>query len=389
MAIDTGSDDAPEQPLPREGDLLVQGRYRVERVLGQGGMGAVFAAADVLRGERVAIKILLPHLAEDPDIGTRFLREARAIAALKSEHVARFHDVVRDEGGRLHLIMELLAGRDLLRVCKDQGNLPIAEAVGYVLQACDAIAEAHSLGIVHRDLKPQNLFLAERPGAPPVLKVLDFGLAKVMVGELSGKTGPQGLTQTGALMGSPPYMPPEQLRSSKRVDVRSDIWALGMILHRLLTGQIAFDVSSIGELLATIAVEPPIPLRARLPGAPAQLEEAILRCLQREPARRFQNVGQLALALAPFSPAAASAVLPRITALLGEKAIRAPLPPMELPDRAPASSAKQDTSLQDASTVPVGKQESAPDARRAGCLGVLAAVAAIALSAAAAAWLFT
>jgi serine/threonine-protein kinase len=322
---------SPPQGLPRPGDVLA-GRFRVERVLGVGGMGSVFAAEDLRFARRVAIKLMLPDLMEIPEFAARFAREAQAASSLSSEHAARVYEIGRLPDGSPYMVLELLQGRDLDRVLRTRGPLPIAEAVQYILETCHAIGEAHGLGIVHRDLKPSNLYLAEREGAPPVVKVLDFGISKstpLDAGSSAGRPGePAGLTATESTLGSPHYMSPEQLRSAKRVDRRTDVWSLGIILHKLLSGHLAFESESVGAHLAAIVADPPTPLRQHRADAPEGLEVAILRCLQKDLALRFQNVGQLAVALAPFAAPSARPLIEAVVAIVGREAALAPLSPL-------------------------------------------------------------
>jgi len=280
---------------------VIAGKYRVERLLGVGGMGVVVAASHLGLGQPVAVKLMLPDLARSAEFSSRFLREARAAAAIRGDHAVRVFDVATAEDGTLYMVMELLVGEDLGQLLAKRGTLPIEEAVDYLLQACDALADAHAQGIVHRDLKPGNLFLARRDKGSPVLKVLDFGISKwsTLEGAQSGPT----LTTPESVLGTPYYMSPEQLRNAKSVDARTDIWSLGLILHKLLTGFSAFESDSVGEHFSMIAADPPAPLRLRHPAAPEALEAIVLRCLEKDASRRFQDVGQLATALAPFASA--------------------------------------------------------------------------------------
>lgn len=278
-----------------EGDVLA-GKYRVERVLGKGGMGVVVAATHLTLGQRVALKFLLPQATEDPQLVARFLREARAAAAIRSEHVARVLDVGELPGGAPYLVMEYLEGRDLAAELTQHGPLPVPLAVDFVLQACEALVEAHALGIVHRDVKPANLFLVKRTDGSPCIKVLDFGIAKQVE-----QQGTDALTRTTAILGSPLYMSPEQVRASTKVDLRTDVWSLGIVLHELLTGRPAFDATTASALLAMIAADPPTPLRALRPDAPVALEALIARCLEKNVAARTPSVAALARELAPFA----------------------------------------------------------------------------------------
>jgi eukaryotic-like serine/threonine-protein kinase len=297
------------------GEVLA-GKYRVEQVLGQGGMGVVVAAMHLQLGQLVALKFLLPHMCQHAEAVVRFSREARAAVQIQSEHVARVTDVGTLESGAPYMVMEYLKGSDLGDVLRLRGPLPIAEAVGFLLQACEAIAEAHALGIVHRDLKPANMFLTQRRDGSPLVKVLDFGISKA----LQETSGGVSVTHTSAIMGSPLYMSPEQVRSSKTVDARSDVWALGVILQELLTGAPTYEAETASALMAMIAADPPTPLRQRRPDAPVPLEAAVLRCLEKDRERRTQNVAEFARAIAPFAAPEARASVERISRVLGERA---------------------------------------------------------------------
>ncbi|MBK6463850.1 MAG: serine/threonine protein kinase [Myxococcales bacterium] len=292
---DPTSESKLESWAPRPGEV-VGGRFRVLHTLGQGGMGAVVAAAHLQLGQSVAIKFLHPKLARDAGSVERFHREARATMRIKSEHVVRVSDVGTSDAGLPFIVMELLEGADLGHVVA-AGPLAISDAVDYVLQASEALAEAHAVGIVHRDLKPTNLWLAKRPDGTPLVKVLDFGISKLS----THAPGDVKLTETQSVFGSPTYMSPEQIRSAKRVDHRTDVWALGIVLHELLTGQLPFDGDTVSGVLASIAADPPLPLRHSRPDAPPGLEQAILRCLEKDVTRRCQSLAELAALLAPFA----------------------------------------------------------------------------------------
>ncbi len=261
-------------------------------------MGVVVAATDLQLERKVAIKFLLPDYAQHAEAAQRFLREARAAVKIQSEHVARVIDVGTMEGGAPYMVMEYLEGRDLSAVIEEHRRLPVEEAVAYVLEGCDAIAEAHSVGIVHRDLKPANLFLTQQPDGSLRVKVLDFGISKAMV---TGDSD-HSLTRTSSMMGSPLYMSPEQMKSAKNVDPRTDVWALGVILYELLMGEPPFNADSIPELSAKVLLEQPPSIRSARPDVPAQLEAVILHALEKEPARRYATVADLAMALVSFGP---------------------------------------------------------------------------------------
>lgn len=291
---------------------ILAAKYRVERVLGVGGMGIVVAAHHLELDERVAIKLMLPELAHQSGAVARFTREARAAVKIKSEHVARVLDVGSSEDGTPFMVMEYLNGSDLAAWLRSTGPLSPEQAVEFVLQAGEAVAEAHSLGIVHRDLKPANLFVIRRPDGQLSVKVLDFGISKV-----SDPTMAAGATtKTLTLMGSPLYMSPEQMESARSVDARSDIWALGVILYELLTGACPFDGETIPQLVLQVAKGSPIPLRDRRPDAPDGLETVLIRCLEKDPERRYQTVAELAAALGDFAPQRARISVDRIAGTL-------------------------------------------------------------------------
>ncbi|MBI5545389.1 MAG: serine/threonine protein kinase [Deltaproteobacteria bacterium] len=275
---------------------VLRGKYRVERVLGAGGMSIVLLARHLRLDQQVAIKVLNPdHLAR-PEAVRRFAREARAAARLRGEHVVRVLDVDESAAGAPFMVMEYLQGRDLREVLRAKGPLGVRVAVDYALQACEGLAEAHSLGIVHRDVKPANLFLTTGPGEK-VLKLLDFGISKTA-------PAPQkpGATATGLVLGSPAYMSPEQLRSPAGVDARTDIWSLGVVLYELVSGARPFQGPSATSVMAQIAADQPLPLRALRPDAPAPLEQAVARCLAKRREDRYPDIAELARALAELTP---------------------------------------------------------------------------------------
>jgi serine/threonine-protein kinase len=275
---------------------VVAGKYRIEHVLGVGGMAFVMSAKHVELGERFALKFLNPQFLGNLVIIERFTREARAACKIRSEHVARVFDVGTHEGAPF-LVMEHLDGRDLATVLSEEGALRVEQAVEYTMQACEALSVAHSLGVVHRDVKPENLFLVEHGGLPTI-KLLDFGISKIA---LTGGDSPSRLT--GQLtLGTPCYMSPEQIRSTASADARSDVWSLGVVLYELLTGAEAFQASSITEMCAAVLELEPRPLRELRPEVPEELEHVVARCMQKDPAKRFANVAELAVALLPFAP---------------------------------------------------------------------------------------
>jgi serine/threonine-protein kinase len=320
---------------PQPGDVLA-GKYSVERVLGRGGMGVVLAAQHLQLEERVAIKLMLPEVATNGEAVARFVREARAAAKIKSEHVARVSDVGTLDGGVPYMVMECLEGADLGALLSTRGRLPVEEVAEYVLQACEAIAEAHALGIVHRDLKPSNLYLTHRRDGTPVIKVLDFGISKVSGDAREKSDG--ALTRTSALMGSPLYMSPEQMTSSRDVDARTDIWSLGVVMYELLSGAPPFTAPTLPQMCALILEGALPPLRTQVPEVPEGVEAIVGRCLTRDLGRRFATVAELAVALAPFAPRRARVSVDRISAALGAVSAPAPSSERELPAAAKAGS---------------------------------------------------
>lgn len=287
------------------GDVLA-GKYAVERVLGVGGMGVVVAARHTQLGQRVALKFLLQAACEVPGAIDRFLREGKAAARITSEHVARVADTGVLDNGSPYLVMEYLEGQDLAAVAADRGRLPTDVAVEYLLQACEAIVEAHDLGIIHRDLKPANLFLTQRKDGSPLVKVLDFGISKSTSGSQAQ------VTSTSVLMGSPRYMSPEQMLSAKDVDQRTDIWALGVVLFELVTGRPVWQADTVQGLCALIASTPAPRIRDLVPDAPQVLDDVIARCLTKERAERIAGVADLAVALTPVAPPSAQTSIDRI-----------------------------------------------------------------------------
>jgi len=290
--------------LPRRGDVIAE-KYRVDSIVGKGGMGVVLSAKHIHLGQDVAIKILsvegLDHERRH-EACTRFLREGQAAARLTSDHVVRIYDVGTLESDAPFMVMELLRGDDLATLLGRQGRAPLDVSMDYVLQACDAVGEAHDYGIVHRDLKPSNLFICRRSDGRSLLKVLDFGISK----SLRGADALEGnLTATRTVVGSPFYMSPEQVRDAKRVDTRADIWALGMIFYELLVGSPAFHADTLPGICAAIAADTPPPIRERRAEVPPELEAIVMKCLEKDPAKRFQTVADLVLAISPLAPRSA------------------------------------------------------------------------------------
>jgi serine/threonine protein kinase len=310
----TASNDSRNWASVREGQI-VAGKYVVGRTLGVGGMGIVYAARDARLDRQVAIKVLLPGLVTSETATQRFMREARAATRITSEHVVKLLEMDTLPDGTPVLVMEYLEGRDLRAVLRADGPLPPRLAIDYLLQALQAVAEGHMQTIVHRDLKPSNLFLTTRADGTPLIKVLDFGIAKTLEPDSSDTFA---LTRSEDVrLGSPTYMPPEQLLSPRDVDMRSDIWALGVTLHELVNGSPPFQGHTYAELLSRILAAPPESLRSGIPELPLPegLSAIVAKCLEKKRESRYSNAVELATALAPFGSDDARLSLHRVTGL--------------------------------------------------------------------------
>jgi len=324
---------APDLPI-QPGDVIA-GKYRIEKLLGAGGMGAVVAAVHTDLDEPVAIKFMLEKSANDDVAKKRFLREAKAAGKLKNAHVTRIIDVGAIESGEPYIVMERLVGTDLEGVIRASGKLANEETCEIGVQVCEALAEAHGRGIVHRDIKPENLFVTRHVDGSPNIKVLDFGIAKHRDMTLQATA----LTQSTALLGSPMYMSLEQFQSAQGVDARSDIWSLGVVLYKALTGTMPFQSDSIGGLIMALMTTDPEPVSNRRQDVPPGLNDVVMRCLSRQPEDRFQNVAELADALAAFAPARAASSLDRIRAYLSVRADVDAVPSKSAPENAETDAA--------------------------------------------------
>ena len=329
-------DETIVRPLARPtalGDVIAE-KYRLVRTLGRGGMGRIFAADHLLLGTTVALKFMHPHLARDRAQVARFKREARAAATLKSANSARIIDVDQLPTGELYIVMEYLEGTSLETMAADGRGLPIADAVMYIVQACDALAEAHSQSIIHRDVKPANLFLTKGKSGEPVIKVLDFGLAKSMAS--SDGFSVSSATVSGQALGTPYYMSPEQLTGAAAIDGRSDVWAIGATLYELLTGHLAFGGANAAVVFDHILKGTPAPLRTLRPDVPDSLVAIVDRCLMQDVTARFQTVRELLKALESSLTVVITEPVPFVAGPLStDRFMRSSAPPGPLAPLAP------------------------------------------------------
>jgi serine/threonine protein kinase len=287
---------------PREDDVpageILAGKYRVEKVLGAGGMGVV-ARVTRLEGEGVfALKFLRPSVARDAVAAKRFLREAAAAGRIESPHVVTISDVGQLASGSPYLVMEYLEGATLDQRLAGNQRLPLEQACDLALQIAEGLAAAHAMGVIHRDIKPANLYLTKGPDGEELLKIVDFGVSKIL-----DPDGPEGqkLTRTQASIGSPLYMSPEQMRSARTADFRADQWSLGGVLYRMATGHLPFDAKSLPRLCVQVLEGDFVPVTSRCPELSPGFAAAVERCFRVEPAGRYADVAELAAALVPFA----------------------------------------------------------------------------------------
>ncbi|MDB4976209.1 MAG: serine/threonine protein kinase, partial [Myxococcaceae bacterium] len=287
--------------MPAEGTGLpivgaeIAGKYRIESILGQGGMGAVYAARNVMTGKRVAIKWLLPEHAAS-NTRERLLREAQCAASIDHPNVVDIYDVGEHEGG-LFLVMEYLRGKPLSDVLAERGRLDPDELVAMLVPAMRGVHAAHQAGVIHRDLKPENILLSESDGQI-VPKVVDFGVSKNVGASAMPNSS---LTRTGALVGTPHYMALEQVDGSNAIDSRTDVYAFGVLLYRALTGHFPFDGTSLGEVILKIGTKEAAPMRTLRPELPLGLDTLVLRALSRDRTKRFGDLEELARGLSQFA----------------------------------------------------------------------------------------
>ena len=310
VVIPTSASVAPEpEPASEQRSTLSGGRepirvgevlgdkYRIDRLIAKSGMGIVYVATHLDIEQPVAIKFLLESR-KDPQAMARFKREARAMGRVRNDHAVRVLDVDELDADTPYIVMEYLEGRDLHSLMREIGKLPLAFTCDLLLQSCEALAAAHAEGVVHRDLKPSNIFVVPEPDGTAHVKVIDFGIAKLR-GEIDRG---EAVTHTSTLVGSPRYMSPEQVASSAEIDHRADVWALGVILQEMLTGQRCFEAQGVGPLLIAIATQPHRSILSVMPDAPPGIVEALERALQKNPALRTPDVLAFAESLARFTP---------------------------------------------------------------------------------------
>jgi serine/threonine-protein kinase len=282
---------------------VVDGSFRLERVIASGGSGCVFEASCVGSDQRVALKVLRPtHDGGEERRKQRFLREARVAAKLTSEHALRIYDVVAPEEGPPYLVMEYLEGETVADRVKRAGPMPVPDAIDCILQTIEPLAEMHASGIIHRDLKPSNLFLAQAPDGSTSIKLLDFG---IVTPDPTTEMNVE-LTVTDAELGTPLYMAPEQYLQAKYVDARADVWSLGVTMFQMLAGRPPFQAPTVAGLSLRIFYEEPDRLGDVRPEVPAPLAAIVMKCLAKDPAQRFGEVRSLAKALEPFAGHVAS-----------------------------------------------------------------------------------
>ena len=300
-----------QTPKPADAVRIGQvflGKYRIESIIGQGGMGVVAEVTHLQLNQRLAIKMLRQDVLADADAVERFMREAQAAAKLRSEYVAKVSDVGALENGTPYMVMEYLEGHDLGALISQRGKIALPWTCDLMLQTAEALAEAHSLGIVHRDVKPTNLFVTWRPDGTALIKVLDFGISK------STMATDMHLTQTQSLLGTPAYMSPEQMRSARLVDARTDIWSLGSVMYEMIEGRKPFEAESFSEMCVKVAVDAPAPMF----NAPPELQNVVLRCLAKTPEQRYASMAEFARDLVPFvaDPHQASILVERMQRVL-------------------------------------------------------------------------
>lgn len=305
--------------------VVFQDRYRVQCEVGRGSFGIVYAAEDLQNGQTVAVKVLLPWTRANESLRHRLKREAKLTRLLKSPHTVRILDLEEIPGGDLYIVMEFLAGEELSQLLKREKRLSPARASEIARQTLDALGEAHAMGVIHRDMKPHNIFICRNPDDSDMVKVLDFGIAKVAGTEDgSGLTETTRLTVPGGVLGTPHYMSPEQCRGEP-LSPASDFYSLGIVLYELVTGRLPFDDPSAVEVLMLHNTAPPPPLPPEI--APTALGRAIVRSLEKDPRARFHTAAEFMAAISSsnFQPAMKPSVSPPMTPAAKAVAVAGPV----------------------------------------------------------------
>ncbi|MCP4600960.1 MAG: serine/threonine protein kinase [Proteobacteria bacterium] len=278
---------------------ILDGKYELSRLLGEGGMGTVYEATHKLIGRRLAVKFLHPQYVTSEEVVTRFQREAQAAAAIGHENIIEVTDMGKMEDDSPYIVMEFLDGKDVKAAITEDKVLSTSRAARIMVQALSALHAAHEVGIIHRDLKPENIYLIEKSDRPDYVKILDFGISKFRSLESEGS---KGLTQTGTVLGTPYYMSPEQARGDQNLSSRSDIYAMGVMLYQMLTGSLPFDAPNYNALLIKILTEDHVSPDELNPSLPPELVETINIAMDRDPERRFPTCLDFRQRLLPFLP---------------------------------------------------------------------------------------
>jgi len=303
--------------LPLDEGTVVAGKLRIVRLLGMGGMGAVYEVEHAFTKHRRALKLLHPEMLEHPMVVARFLREASAAGHIGNAHIVETFDAGTLEGGEPYIVMEMLEGETLASRLEREQRLPVGELADLVRQACDGVQAAHAAGIVHRDLKPENLFVVQRDGKPFV-KVLDFGISKFDRSLVSGGgRDANASTKEGSSLGTPYYMSPEQVDGDKDLDARTDVYALGVILYECASGQRPYVAEALPKLAVLIHVGKPERLSGLRPELPRAFVDVVHKAMARDKGERFQTAAELGSALAPFGREALDATMPELTGVRG------------------------------------------------------------------------
>jgi len=364
-----GSASGETFAMPFSGGEVLAGKYEVIELIGVGAVGYVIAARRIDLGDKIAVKILRPELGACEQLVRRFVQEARTAVMIQSQHVVRIFDVGFLPQVGPFIAMEFLDGKDLGGVIAEKGAVPVALAAEYVLQACEALATAHACGVIHRDIKPENLFLTRSLQGMDVIKVLDFGISKVLLPETIDRRVLYVTTMSS--VGSPMYMSPEQVRASKDLDARCDIWGLGCVLYELLTGKPAFDALSLTELVSKILERDPAPVRSLRADVSPELEAIVFRCLHKYRDLRFANIAELATDLCPFATERGRAWAQRCCHVLGTtETLKAATSPVVTPEAAPPAASAESSEIAPPSLSPSVRDLDHEGAVDAGTLGV-------------------